>query len=462
MNDHAAAPEAQATRASVWVSLCAMTVIGGVLSETRGNFQASAVATLAATALVLGFALAWVRADVHVPATSVLVALVCGELALLSFQPLLVHSQSPRGLETLGAALQVAALLGLVALLATLLKKTAWVSSQPVFWVSLSFLFCIRIAVPWISPTPHIDVFTSGTQGARYLLQGLNPYSQTYADLYDGTYGYKPTFFYGPSYLLWITGGWLLGDIRWGNVAAEVLTALAMLRLLQGTKDAASGRWMILAWLAFPASLFMLEQAWVDSIVLAALAWMWLACARHRFVAAGIAAGLALGVKQTACLAVLLALAWSFRAQNRQAGIRFVLATALTSAVVYGPFLLWDAGAIWHSLVTTVLETPARNDALTLGAWLTHAEWSQHGSALALGSGAFCAALIVWLVRRPRDLTALVGASALAYLAVFLCGFQAFCNYYWFVAGLLALSCVPQMAGGVEQGSGPSLAARDD
>ena len=39
------------------------------------------------------------------------------------------------------------------------------------------------LTVLWLSPRPIIDVFTSNTEGVRYLLSGLNPYSQKYAQV---------------------------------------------------------------------------------------------------------------------------------------------------------------------------------------------------------------------------------------------------------------------------------------
>ncbi|MGZ3709381.1 MAG: hypothetical protein ACXWPM_11895, partial [Bdellovibrionota bacterium] len=62
-------------------------------------------------------------------------------------------------------------------------------------------LLTIQILVPAISPHPHIDVFVNNTAAVDFFLQGLNPYSQHYVDIYAGAYAYKPGFLYLPGVL---------------------------------------------------------------------------------------------------------------------------------------------------------------------------------------------------------------------------------------------------------------------
>jgi len=56
-----------------------------------------------------------------------------------------------------------------------------------------------------------------------------------------------------------------------------------------------------------------------------------------------------------------------------------------------------------------------------------------------------CGAAAVWMALRPLALWRLMGLSVICYFALYLCGFQAFCNYYWFVAGLVMLTLTEQL-----------------
>jgi len=292
-------------------------------------------------------------------------------------------------------------------------------------------------------------------RGVEYLLQGLDPYAQEYPDLYKGAAGYKPVFFYGPGYLAWAVPGWLLGDVRVANLFAELLAFVAMIRLarpdsrdghvVRGAEASTSNPpWLALVWLTFPVGLFMLEQAWVDSILLMAVAWMWIACRSGRFGLAGAIAGFALAGKQTGVVAVALTLLWVFRNHGQRHGLRVLAATAVTSLLLFGPFLLWHPSAIWWSLVVQLSQVPARMDALTLGALLARYQVSA-GFGLGVISILVCGAAAVWMALRPLALWRLMGLSVICYFALYLCGFQAFCNYYWFVAGLVMLTLTEQL-----------------
>jgi len=64
-------------------------------------------------------------------------------------------------------------------------------------WAFLLFF----MAVLWLSPNPLIDVFRSNSLAAGFFLRGLNPYSQSYPDIYGGQFDYRPGFLYWPGAL---------------------------------------------------------------------------------------------------------------------------------------------------------------------------------------------------------------------------------------------------------------------
>jgi hypothetical protein len=444
-----------------WVTLSVFGVIGYVLAHTAGFYSAWGVVLL--TSALAAYVTAFVVSPAAAPPPHervfalALSALLAAQLFWLSRNPLIFYPRSELRLTVLTTSLE---LLFLAALAGFGVCATAsvsppfrvWVSQQrwlrwQLFWVFAVLCLILKAAVLAISPAPAIDVYTSGMRGVEYLLQGLDPYAQDYPDLYKGAAGYKPTFFYGPGYLLWIVPGWLLGDIRVSNLAAEILVFVALLRLRHApdrTAGSAATGWIALIWLTFPAGLFMLEQAWVDSILLMAVAWMWLACRSERFGLAGAIAGFALAGKQTGLVAVLLTLLWVFRTHGRRHGVRALTFTTLTSLLFFAPFLLWHPSAIWWSLVVQLSQVAPRMDALTLGAWLARYGISA-GAVLGVLSLLVVVAAAVWTMRRPLPLWRLIGLSVICYFSVYLFGFQAFCNYYWFVAGLVMFSLAEQL-----------------
>jgi uncharacterized membrane protein len=199
---------------------------------------------------------------------------------------------------------------------------------------------------------------------------------------------------------------------------------------------------LILVWLAFPVSLFVLEQTCVDPIVLAAVAWSLRACAQRRFQVAGLCAGLAVGVKQTGVLLLLLSLAWTLRVAGWRAARRYALGAALTAGAAYVPYLLWNAEAIYNSLVRTVMESAPRKDALSIRAWFRYLQLRPPDSIFRLCSIGLIGTVGLWLLRCARSLADLTSAAVLCYTIAFLFGYQAFCNYYWFVGGLMVLDVV--------------------
>lgn len=67
--------------------------------------------------------------------------------------------------------------------------------------------------------------------GTRVVEQQNRPRDVTRRHAGDVESASKATFFYGPGYLAWIVPGWLLGDVRIANLAAEILVFVARLRL---------------------------------------------------------------------------------------------------------------------------------------------------------------------------------------------------------------------------------------
>ena len=108
------------------------------------------------------------------------------------------------------------------------------------------------------------------------------------------------------------------------------------------------------------------------------------------------------------------------------------------AALITLPFFLWNPAAFWRSVVHFQFVQPFRTEALDFPAW-----WVSLGHApfdvLPWMLGATLAALVAVLLRpaaRPGRRSP--PAVALVYGAFFAFSKQSFCNYWWFVLGVLA------------------------
>src|SRR6266540_2573410 len=243
-------------------------------------------------------------------------------------------------------------------------------------------------------------------QGARALLHGRDPYSVSYGYGLLRTYPvgvwqhipYLPGIFaFGlPRALL---GPGPLTDARVGFTVVSLVLALR--------RSGISGErrlLVLLVLLILPTGARYLVGGGDDVAVLALLLLAVVLEQRRLPVAAGLVAGLAAVVKQTAWLALpFLALAAVDR-DGRRAGWRYLAAVGAVVVPVVAPFAVWDAGGLIRSAVLFPLgltgePTPARGP--TLGQLLAR-PFPQAKVAIALLlATALVAAGVLLAVRRP-------------------------------------------------------------
>jgi hypothetical protein len=261
-------------------------------------------------------------------------------------------------------------------------------------------------------------------QGARALLGGRDPYSVSYG--YGMLRGYPPgvwqhipylpgIFAFGlPSALL---GGGPLTDARLGFTLVSLAAALLALRI-SGLPGEQRLR-VLLVLLVLPTGARYLVGGGDDVAVLALLLLAVVLEQRRLPVAAGLVAGLAAAIKQTAWPALpFLALAARDR-DGRPAGWRYLAAVAAVVVPVVAPFAAWDLGALVRSVVLFPLglgSEPTIARGLTLGQLLARPfPGAKAAIALVLAAGLLAAGVLLALRRPPRTV-----ATALAYAGVLL------------------------------------------
>ena len=378
--------------------------------------------------------------------------------ALVVVHPALLHAVHPRML--LGAQVATAVSAACFALAARNTPR-----SRPALLAAAVALTLAHVLIPFASPHPVIDVFTSNTAGADHLLAGRNPYSQTYDDIYRGHYDYPPGIPYFPATLEWMAPfRGLLGDIRYGLLASTVLSALAL-----AWATSRAGRVTLLPpalgalWLAFPVSLFVLEQSWVDPILAMATGVMAVALQSRRYLFAGLLLGFACAVKQPALLIAVPTLAWVLGAGGKRAGAMMVGGAFVAFALLVGPLLATEPEGFLRMTLRVPLSQAARDSftLVSLGAQIGIGGAARIGALIA-AAATIAIAVFAFVQGRGRqrlaDWANLVFAT---HVFAFLFGKQAFCNYYalaaYFLLLAIGLGTEPASIGGVSEPMASSI-----
>ncbi len=325
-------------------------------------------------------------------------------------------------------------------------KKAGRVAALALLAGAAGLLVAVRWLTLWASPTPHIDVWTSSVAAVKYFLQGLNPYTQQYTDIYAGAYDYIPSFPYLPGYLYWATAfaGVFRGghDVRVSLVAAELLTAGVLVFLLRALRvELLAALLGAVAWLAFPIDLFVLEQAWIDPLLVLGFALAAWALAKQKWALAGVAFGFACGVKQYAAPGVLLALPYVWRLGGRRGLARFAVGGVATVVGLFAPFLVASPERFVKYTLFSWADALPRLDSLAASAWLAHTFATKTPDGLTSFYRAFTPVTLLalglcgyWVWRRPPTMRQYLAATAACYGVVLLFAKQSFCNYWYFMS----------------------------
>lgn len=335
-------------------------------------------------------------------------------------------------------------LLGMIFGAAAICVALAWFSGRAfrswmrvVFWAAVTLLLAARLLTLFVSPNPYIDVFILTTHASDTLLSGLNPYTQTYVDLYRGGYDYAPGLNYWPAYYFWSAPFRLLGDIRAGSIAADVITTVLLLQIMAKTGVDESLRCLVvLSWLSFPVSLFVLEQAWIEPVIVMLVTGLLWCGLTKRWVAAGILLGILSGMKQHMLLLSVLTLYCLYQHRTRREFYKVLGWASATFTVTVAPFLLASGQAFIQQTIVTYLQREMRLDSLSPTAYLANAHGlvANNQFLITIYATALLVSLMLILRAKPAAWYHWPAALFVSYGVLFLAGKQAFCNYYYLLA----------------------------
>ncbi|MGI0090406.1 MAG: hypothetical protein ACREBS_01730 [Nitrososphaerales archaeon] len=200
----------------------------------------------------------------------------------------------------------------------------------------IAFGIAIRLAaIPAFASTPFrpVDVYYVDTQAAKYIVHFSNPYAQTY--IIHGSQltilAYLPfvSIYYAPFYKL-------LGDIRYGNIFADVLI---MLSLYWIAKSINRGRavWSPLIYAVFPVSILLTSISSTNMVVGTAFLIVALAATlKRKYLIASVFLGLGIATNQFVILSVPV-IAYYYWKQKK---FVFLSLAMMISAAIILPFFL--------------------------------------------------------------------------------------------------------------------------
>ncbi|GAT33134.1 hypothetical protein TSACC_21543 [Terrimicrobium sacchariphilum] len=305
------------------------------------------------------------------------------------------------------------------------------------FVAVIILLFYTQFLTLMASPDPQIDVFMIDRDAVGYLFTGQNPYSIEFPDMYSGAYDYVPRFTYWPGLLLFTIPTWLLGDIRYATVICTALAAVCFYWLNRTAgRNVTESQQGALLFLSFPVGLFMLEQAWVDTIPAALTVLTAVLLIKQRWLLACAVLGVIVTTKQYGFLVAVPSLIYILRSVGWRKALQGAGVMALTCALIFGPFLLWDIKGFHTSTIDLLIGMPFRDDALSIVALCkrTLGFWLPGLLLLAIYIAILSAGALYLLVKRSCTLWDWAFTLVAIHSVMFLFGKQAFCNYYYMLA----------------------------
>jgi hypothetical protein len=298
------------------------------------------------------------------------------------------------------------------------------------------------------TPPPFIDTYEGIRQACINLSHGHNPFAGDFRDIYQNTPGldeklYPPGlvvngrvqlgYAYMPlSLIVNFAAHVIAGDFRVGNLLALTVAGGLLAYCRRGPFPAAAAAILLLSSRGY----FIVQQAWVDPVVICSLAAvLFFACRKSGALPYSV--GLLFVSKQymfLAAPAIGLLAPWPWQGQS---GVKFWLKAVAAGTVVTLPAMLVNFGAFWHSVFSVHLRSPFRTDSMSFVA-----AWVRSGHAAPPSFVAFIVAGLAALagLRAPRTPAGFAATTSLIFLCFFATGRQAFDNYYFFTIG--ALCCV--------------------
>lgn len=313
----------------------------------------------------------------------------------------------------------------LVILATGVIAAVLWWTSRRmwVLPVAASGFSIAGIAIINASRRPQIDVWYMLQGATNGLRHGANMYTQHWT----GSPGITDQFPYLPmTAVLLAPFRWAFGDVRYGLLAAIVVSAFLISRLGPRTVGSGIGALMLLA----PGLPFLVEASWTEPLLLLCLVGAVFATTRGESKWAIVALAAAIATKQHVWLLVPLFASWPAFGWRRAAA-----ATGVGAALCL-PWFAANPRAFWADAISYNLHLAPRWDSLDLFSFALRMGWTPPFWLV----GLITIAAIVIGVRIAKSAPGVAVGCAFVLLVFNILNKQSFFNEWWLVTGLLALA----------------------
>lgn len=339
---------------------------------------------------------------------------------------------APEDLKVIQALLVVAFVSFLVSLL---LQRTFG------FFISLAALSTVLFLVPSASPNPQIDVFPLTKKAIEYFLNGTNPYAVEYEEKLSTLFGYRPGYGWMPGALVATALASLISDFRWIFALSLILSAAAVSLVAWNVrKNLEEALLFGLLWLSFPVSPFVVEQAWVDPLLIVSAGGVALGLFKRNFWFVGLSLGFHLSVKQYGMMTLAVTALWLWKKESFSYAAKTLGLALLVFLTFTLPFFLGAPKEFLQMAIFDIFGQAPRQDSFTLYALLKNhfdINLSDHWTVLMI-LGTLGAFFLKWQKAKPT-----LGQWALCLFISTCLGFlfarRAFCNYFHFSSYFLVI-----------------------
>lgn len=294
-------------------------------------------------------------------------------------------------------------------------------------------------------PYPTIDVFLFQEKAADALINGINPYTIRYSDVYTpelSLHFYPPGWSvngilqsgypYMPLILFMSLLGTFLGDCRYSSLIAIIVSSC----LIAYTKPGKFSKITALFFLFLPFFPLMLVNAWNESYVVLMLAIAWFCHCRCKRLLP-YAVGLLLVSKQYMIIVTPLVLLFLKRRWDFQNIKSFAWRAIFAGSVITLPLVLWDVEEFINSAVSFLLRHPFRFDSISFLA-LANPDNPVMWTWVPFVCSMAAIISILWCDRYRR--VNFPFAAGFTLMLFFAFNKQAFGNYYYLVCGAFCLA----------------------
>lgn len=291
----------------------------------------------------------------------------------------------------------------------------------------------IRVFMIISSPSPRIDVYDYLKNGALALIHGQNPYSIHYHQFYPNVahniygYGYLPsTLFVNIPFIF------LFSDQRVGILFFEAATAYLLVKFVGGR----TGIYLSLIYLSSPMAGYVLEESYIESIILFGLFAASVSYIRKQFIVSSIIFGLTLAMKQYVVL--IIPFLWKLN-DSLMKKLKFVFCIGLTSFIIMVPFILWNPNDFMNITLFAYNENLPRYEGLTIFSLLHQLVGIKYNFWIGW-SIIIIFYVIIWRHTIKNNLSNIFLSYFLALFVFFLFYKWAFVDHLYFVGQLIILS----------------------